>query len=95
MGEDVSHGPTGLVEEQVEAIGVNLRTVGDFKHRLEANSFLSCDEQRRGRIACSIYLLLTFVDELWLAFLGLDVQTYLCSRICVCLWCCGPHHIWL
>lgn len=30
--EDVSHGATGLVETQVEAIGVNLWTIGDFEH---------------------------------------------------------------
>lgn len=32
VGEDVSHGAAGLVEEQMEAIGVNLGTVCDFKH---------------------------------------------------------------
>lgn len=44
VGEDVSHGATGLVKAQVETIGVNLRTVCDFKHGLEADSLLSCDE---------------------------------------------------
>ncbi len=42
VGEDVSHGATGLVEAYVEAIGVNLRTVCDFKHRLEADALLPC-----------------------------------------------------
>lgn len=32
VGEDVSHGAAHLVEAQVEAIGVDLRTVCDFKH---------------------------------------------------------------
>lgn len=32
VGEDVSHGAAGLVKAQVEAIGVNLGTVRDFKH---------------------------------------------------------------
>lgn len=40
VGEDVSHRATGLVEAKVEAVGVNLRTVCDLKHRLEANSLL-------------------------------------------------------
>lgn len=31
VGEDVSHGAAGLVETQVEAAGVNLRTICDFK----------------------------------------------------------------
>lgn len=31
VGKDVTHGATGLVEAQVEAIGVNLRAISDFK----------------------------------------------------------------
>ena len=30
--QDVSHRATGLVKTQVEAVGMNLRTVCDFKH---------------------------------------------------------------
>lgn len=56
VGEDVSHGPTGLVEAQVEAIGVNLGAVCDFEHGLEANSFLPCGEKRRGGVARSRYI---------------------------------------
>lgn len=32
VGEDISHGATGLIEAQVEAIGVNLRRVCDLEH---------------------------------------------------------------
>lgn len=30
--QDVSHRAGGLVKTQVEAVGMNLRTVSDFKH---------------------------------------------------------------
>lgn len=45
VGEDVSHGAAVLVKAKVEAIGVDLRTVCDLEHRLEANSFLSYKKQ--------------------------------------------------
>ena len=47
VGEDVSHGATVLVEAQVEAVGVDLGTVRDLEHRLEADPFLSCVKQER------------------------------------------------
>lgn len=31
VGKDVAHGAAGLVETQVETIGVNLRAICDFK----------------------------------------------------------------
>lgn len=32
VGEDVSHGAAMLVEVQMEAVGMNLRTVCDLEH---------------------------------------------------------------
>lgn len=40
--QDVSHGATGLVKLDMEVVGVNLRTVCDFKYRFKANAFLPC-----------------------------------------------------
>ncbi len=40
--QDVSHGAAVLVKSDVEAIGVDLRTVGDFKHWFKANALLTC-----------------------------------------------------
>ena len=40
--EDVSHRTTLHIEADVEAIRVNLRTVGDSEHRLEPDALLPC-----------------------------------------------------
>lgn len=42
VGEDVSHRAAAFVKANVEAVGVDLRTVCDLKHRLKANALLSC-----------------------------------------------------
>lgn len=47
VGQNVPHGAARLVEAQVESIGVDLRTVCDLKHRLEANTFLPCMKQHK------------------------------------------------
>lgn len=47
VGEDVAHGAAGLVEAQVEAVGVDLGAVCHLKHRLETDPFLTCNERGR------------------------------------------------
>lgn len=59
VGEDVSHGAAVPVEAQVEAVGVDLRTICDLKHRLEANPFLPCIKKHKPDDSDSKFVLLT------------------------------------